>query len=94
MLYGTASVIQVVKLFNFLSHMWTHKTHQNWYHWLLSLTGALFSAISCCILLANAAMLLYYQHVGEDLIDLYNCIVIVLLLPLLHFMVLNQQSRA
>ena len=69
--------------------MWTHKAHQNDCHSLLSLIGAIFSVAALCLLLANALLLVYYKRIGEDLIDLYNCIVIVVLLPLLHFMILN-----
>ena len=94
-LYGLAAIVQFIKIFNFIAHYKGHNNREknNSCHKLASLVGIFVSIASLALIITNMWLLSYYERVGAKLIDLYNILTVMVMIPLLHSMILNQEVQ-
>ena len=72
-LYGLAAMIQIVKIFNFISHKGEkHKRVHTATHKCMAVIGLIVSIVSLGLILVNMWLLAYYTKVGDTLIEVYN----------------------
>jgi hypothetical protein len=90
-LYGMAALVQIIKIFNFLSHC-GQKHAKSASHKCMSMIGLIVSIASLALITANMWLLAYYQRVGDKFLDTYNLLCIIVMIPLLHIMILRQES--
>ena len=94
-LYGCAAIVQLIKIFNFVSHKTGHSKYEkeNERHKCMSLIGLVLSSVSFVLLIANMYLLTYYQQIGGQVLIAYNAVQTVVMIPLLHAMIVNQESQ-
>ena len=94
-LYGLAAIVQIIKIFNFIAHYGGHNNREkhNKSHKLASLIGLCVSIVSLALIITNMWLLSYYERIGAKFIDLYNILSVVVMVPLLHNMILNQEVQ-
>jgi hypothetical protein len=86
-----AAIVQVIKIFNFLSHCGA-KHGKSASHKCMSTIGLILSIASLVLISVNMWLLAYYQRVGDKFLDTYNTLCVVVMIPLLHIMILRQES--
>ena len=94
-LYGCAAIVQLIKIFNFVSHKTGHSKYEkeNERHKCMSFIGLVLSSVSFVLLIANMYLLTYYQQIGGQVLIAYNAVQTVVMIPLLHAMIVNQESQ-
>ncbi len=59
----------------------------------MSFIGLVLSSVSFVLLIANMYLLTYYQQIGGQVLIAYNAVQTVVMIPLLHAMIVNQESQ-
>ena len=94
-LYGCAALVQLIKIFNFVSHRAGHSSFEksSGSHKCMSFIGLFTAFASLVLLIANMWLLTYYEHLGGQVLIAYNAVQTVVMIPLLHAMIINQESH-
>ena len=93
-LYGCAAIVQIIKIGNFLSHRQGYSKYEkeSKSHRLHSFIGLIVAFASLCLILANMYLIEYYEHVGGIVLIAYEAVQTLVMLPLLHMMIINQEA--